>query len=82
MSTPVLGDILPSEIQTHDAVPVEEVISGATSTSIRVSEDHDQLTDNSNLDAGLDLHYVNVKLHRANLLEEMICLFKDDMILK
>ena len=77
----------PSEIQLDDAVPVftpvEEVINGAPSTSTPVSGDHDQHTDdNSSFDAGFDQHHVNLKLHKVNLLEEMIFQFKDEWILK
>ncbi|KAL7404093.1 hypothetical protein ABVT39_009499 [Epinephelus coioides] len=76
----------PSEIQLDDAIPVftpvEEVINGAPSTSTPVSGDHDQHTDYSSSDAGYDQHYVSLKLHRVNLLEEMICQFKDESILK
>lgn len=80
-------NVPPSEIQLDDAVPVftqvEEVINGAPATSTPVSRDHDQHTDDySSFDAGFDQHYVCLKLHRVNLLEEMICQFKDESILK
>lgn len=48
-----------------------------------MSGDHDQHTDNySSVDAGYDQHYVSLRLHRVNLVEEMICQFKDKLILK
>lgn len=77
----------PSEIQLDDAVrvftPAEEVINGAPSTSTPVSGDHHQHTDDySSFDAGFDEHYVSLKLHRVNFVEEMICQFKDESILK
>ena len=58
-------------------------LAAAPSTSTPVSGDHDQYTDDySSFDAGFDQHHVNLKLHRVNLLEEMICQFKDESILK
>ena len=76
-----------SEVQLNAAVPVftptNEAFSVALSTSTPVSGDHDQhADDNSNFDVGFDQHYVSLKLHRANLLEEMICQFKDESIRK
>ncbi|MEQ2180064.1 hypothetical protein GOODEAATRI_031814, partial [Goodea atripinnis] len=74
-----------SEIQLDDTVPVfppaEETISVASSTSTPVSENHLEHPDLLSFDAGYQLLTVCIKLHRVNLLEEMICQFKDEMIL-
>lgn len=74
-----------SASQLDDTVPVflstEDVISFAPSTSTPVSENYVQHTEPSSFDAGYQLLTVGITLHRVNLLEEMICQFKDEMIL-
>ncbi|KAF1387167.1 hypothetical protein PFLUV_G00102540 [Perca fluviatilis] len=74
-----------SEIQQDDTVSVfnstEEVISVAPFTSTPVSEGHVEHTEHSSFDAGYELVTVSIKLLRVNLVEEMICQFKDELIL-
>ncbi|XP_046704308.1 uncharacterized protein LOC124385191 [Silurus meridionalis] len=62
----------------QDFSPTEEVISVVPSTSTLFVEDG---IARSNFGTNYELLTVGIKLHRVNLLEEMICQFKDELIL-
>ncbi|KAF7710168.1 hypothetical protein HF521_009040 [Silurus meridionalis] len=62
----------------QDFSPTEEVISVVPSKSTLFVEDD---IARSNFGTNYELLTVGIKLHRVNLLEEMICQFKDELIL-